>query len=172
MTFGLKASADGLSGSLQLGGVDKVTVGANGIVAGSYAPDSITSTELAPGAMVETSPSSLIGYGTGAGGSVTQATSKSTAVTLNKPCGRITMNNAALAAGATVSFNLSNTLVTAAGTQIIINLVADGVVDPSFYEVWATPGGSVANIFVKNVTGGSLSQAINLNFTLVSMRSS
>src|SRR5882672_9299987 len=39
---------------------------------------------------------SLLGYATGAGGAVTQATDKSTAVTLNKICGAITMNGAAL----------------------------------------------------------------------------
>lgn len=42
-----------------------------------------------------------IGYQTGSGGTVTQATSKSTAVTLNKLSGRITLNAEALAAGAT-----------------------------------------------------------------------
>ena len=36
------------------------------------------------------------GYVTGEGGAVTQATSKSTAVTLNKKCGTVTMNGAAL----------------------------------------------------------------------------
>lgn len=48
------------------------------------------------------------GYGAGAGGSVTQATSKTTAVTLNKPSGLITMHNASLAAGASVQFSLNN----------------------------------------------------------------
>src|SRR5690349_1680818 len=45
-----------------------------------------------------------IGYRTGAGGAITQITSKSTGVTLNKICGQVTMNNAALAAAAKVSF--------------------------------------------------------------------
>lgn len=40
-----------------------------------------------------------IGYQAGSGGAVMQATSKGTSVTLNKPSGQITMNNAALAAG-------------------------------------------------------------------------
>ena len=39
-----------------------------------------------------------IGYATGAGGTVTQATSKSTAVILNKLTGAITMNAASQAA--------------------------------------------------------------------------
>lgn len=46
MTISLKASADGLSGAIQVGGVDKVTIGGTGITAG-VAPASITNTELA-----------------------------------------------------------------------------------------------------------------------------
>lgn len=36
-----------------------------------------------------------LGYATGFGGTITQATGKSTGVTLNKPCGTITTHNAA-----------------------------------------------------------------------------
>jgi hypothetical protein len=43
------------------------------------------------------------GYITGEGGTVAQATSKATAVTLNKKCGQITMHNASLAADTTVT---------------------------------------------------------------------
>ena len=46
----------------------------------------------------EVSAGKAIGYVSG--GAVTQATSKSTGVTLNKPCGAITTHNAALADGA------------------------------------------------------------------------
>ena len=47
------------------------------------------------------------------GGTVTQATNKSTAVTLNAESGQITMNNAALAAAAEVSFTVNNDKVAA-----------------------------------------------------------
>ena len=56
------------------------------------------------GNVLVTSPAGL-GYGPGAGGTVTQATSKSTAVTLNKPSGQITMHNGSLGAGASAMFN-------------------------------------------------------------------
>ena len=55
--------------------------------------------------------SGALGYGIGAGGTVVQATSKSTPVTLNKPSGQITMHNASLAAGASVVFQVTNALV-------------------------------------------------------------
>jgi len=62
-----------------------------------------------------------IGYAASGQGTVTQATSKSTGVTLNKSAGQITMNNAALAAGAAVSFVLTNSTISANDT-IIVNV--------------------------------------------------
>ena len=62
-----------------------------------------------------------IGYATAAQGTVTQATSKSTGVTLNKSSGQITMNNAALANGAVVTFTLTNNLLSAKDV-IIVNV--------------------------------------------------
>ena len=52
------------------------------------------------------------------GGTVTQATNKSTAVTLNTLSGQITMNDAALAAAAEVSFTLTNSKI--AATDVVI----------------------------------------------------
>lgn len=73
-----------------------------------------------------------IGYGTGLGGTVTQLTSKSTAVTLNKPTGQITMNNAALAAGAIASFQFLNSLITTSDMVIVtLNNKTDS------YNVWS-----------------------------------
>ena len=57
--------------------------------------------------------SGLLGYGVGAGGTVVQATSKSTAVTLNKPGGQITMHDALLLVGESVVFQVTNALVAA-----------------------------------------------------------
>jgi hypothetical protein len=50
-----------------------------------------------------------IGYATGAGGAVTQATDRTTGVTLSKLTGQITTNNASLAAGAEAEFTVTNT---------------------------------------------------------------
>lgn len=60
-----------------------------------------------------------IGYGTGAGGSVTQDASKSTAVTLNKPCGRIQMHSASLAACASVEFAFNNSTISPADGLVV-----------------------------------------------------
>jgi hypothetical protein len=65
------------------------------------------------------------GYAVGAGGGVLQATSKATAVTLNKSCGQITMNGAALAASTTVSFTLTNSTIES-GDIIVMNHISGG----------------------------------------------
>lgn len=111
-----------------------------------------------------TSPAGL-GYGTGAGGTVTQATSKSTAVTLNKPTGQITMHNEALAAGAEVGFALNNSLM-----QITDNLlitVNGNTPNYWLYRVKVVSSTGSALIFVKNEGGGSVSDAVVLNFAVI-----
>lgn len=60
-------------------------------------------------------PNGGLGYGTGSGGTVTQATSRTTAVTLNKPSGDITLFTAAGSA-TPATFRVSNTL--AASTDV------------------------------------------------------
>lgn len=54
-----------------------------------------------------------LGYGVGAGGAVTQATSRSTGVTLSRSTGAITTNNTSLAAGASATFTVTNTTIAA-----------------------------------------------------------
>ena len=113
----------------------------------------------------ETTAGSAIGYVSGNGGAVTQATSKSTGVTLNKACGAITMNNAALADATTVSFTVTNSVV-AANDVVIVNHSSAGTAGAYTVEANAIAAGSFA-ISVRNVSGGSLSQAIVLSFAVI-----
>jgi hypothetical protein len=105
-----------------------------------------------------------MGYATGAGGTITQNTNKSTAVTLNKVCGQITLNNAALAADAIVTFDLNNTLLDA-GDVLIINHVSGGTVGK--YHINAQCINDAAHINVTNISGGSLGEAIVLQYVLI-----
>lgn len=107
----------------------------------------------------------LLGYGPGAGGTVTQATSKATAVTLNKPCGVITMHNAALAAGAAVIFRLNNSLIALTDTVVCHHDGAAGTVDAYVVQVLTTGVGSV-DIRVVNITAGSLSEPLTLTLSI------
>jgi hypothetical protein len=104
------------------------------------------------------------GYDTGAGGTVTQLTSKATGVTLNRPTGQIVMNNAALASGTTVSFTLTNSVI--AATDIIV-LQHNSVGSSASYNLNAFPSAGSAVISVRNVTAGSLSQAIVISFAVI-----
>lgn len=123
-----------------------------------------TGTSLAVTGAV-TSSGGGIGYATGNGGTVTQATSKTTGVTLNELCGRITMNAAALAAAAEVSFVVTNSTV-AATDVVIVNVQSVGTAGSYFITVGAVSAGSFA-ITVGNCSAGSLSQAVVLNFCII-----
>lgn len=107
-----------------------------------------------------------LGYSRAAQGSVTQATSKSTAVTLNKSAGQITMNNAALAAATNATFTLNNSLISA--NDSVILTISGGQATAGSYNVFANSlaTGSVS-ITLRNISGGSLSEAVVVNFALI-----
>jgi len=94
----------------------------------------------------------------------TQATNKSTGVTLNAPSGAITMNNAALAADTTVSFTLTNSSI-AATDLLVLNHVSGGTAGSYLLNAQAAAGS--ASINVRNITGGSLSEAIVIGFAVI-----
>lgn len=105
----------------------------------------------------------VLGYGAGSGGTVTQLTSKTTEVTLNKPSGHITMNNSALAAGASVEFILNNTSII---TYSII--MVNPVWSNSNYKteiVLNITGAAI--IRVTNISGSSLSDSLVVRFLVV-----
>jgi hypothetical protein len=106
-----------------------------------------------------------LGYTAEGQGTVTQATSKSTAVTLNKPAGQITMNNAALGATTNVTFTLNNTFIST--NDILILNVAAGATAGA-YNCWVSglSAGS-ASITVRNISAGSLSEAVVVNYALI-----
>ena len=106
-----------------------------------------------------------LGYTTDAQGTVTQATSKSTAVTLNKSAGQITLNNAALASVTNVTFTLNNSFISA--NDILILNVGSGATSGA-YNCWVSGlSAGAASITVRNISGGSLSEAVVINFALI-----
>lgn len=107
-----------------------------------------------------------LGYGTGSGGTVTQLTSKSTAVTLNKPTGQIIMNNAALAAGAVVQFNILNSLV-ATTDSIKITLRQSSSIVPVLIELTYAVENGLVQVGVRNNHTAALGEALVLNFAII-----
>jgi hypothetical protein len=103
-----------------------------------------------------------LGYGAGSGGTVTQTTNKSTAVTLNKPTGQITMSTATLANGASVSFALNNSLISAVDV-LAVNATAFG----GYTTTCVNTATGAATIRVTNISGGSLSEAVTLQFAVI-----
>lgn len=106
-----------------------------------------------------------IGYVTGTGGTVTQQTNKSTGVTLDKPCGTITMNNAALNAGVSVGFTVTNNKVAATDVPWVV-IKSGATADSYSVQVDAVAAGSF-RISLRNYTGGNLSEAVVLSFALL-----
>ena len=104
------------------------------------------------------------GYAAGSGGTVTQATSKATGVTLSKSTGQITLNNAALASDTTVSFTLTNTVIEA-GDILIMNHISAGTAGSYLLNAQSVAGS--ASINVRNITAGSLSEAIVIAFAVI-----
>ena len=127
------------------------------VAIGATTPAAVTGTNVLA--------STTLGYKTGSGGTVTQLTSKSTAVTLNKINGEIVMNAAGLADDATAAFTLTNSTI-AATDVVIVNVASVGTVGAYQVTVGAVAAGS-CSISVLNVSGGSLSEAIKLNFAVI-----
>lgn len=142
-TVAFSADADGTGTGLYRSAANQVRVAANGVDVLQFDANGIK----------------VMG-----GGSVTQATDKSTTVVLSKATGEIVMNGAALNAGVVVGFTLTNTLVEATDT-LVLNHVTTGT--KGSYTLNAECLAGSATISVRNNTAGNLSEAIVIRFVLV-----
>lgn len=106
-----------------------------------------------------------VGYGPGAGGTVTQLTSKATAVTIDKMCGEITTHNAALNAGTIVSFTVNNAFVT--DTDLVAIEHDSGGTLGSYTVCANTVAAGSFQVTIRNNTAGNLSDAMALRFVII-----
>jgi hypothetical protein len=118
------------------------------------------------GSARSTSATGGIGYATGAGGAVTQITSRTTGVTLNTVAGAITLFTAAGSA-TWQSFTVTNSAVAATDT-IIVNQRSG--TDLYMMHVTAVGAGSFRISFA--TTGGTTSEAPVFNFAVIKAVSS
>jgi len=112
--------------------------------------------------------SAEIGYSAAAQGTVTQATDKSTGVTLNKSAGRITMNNAALAGGAAVSFILTNSTISINDTIVVCvssNTTGSALGAYTTYISYLATGSAL--ITLRNLSATSYSEAVIINYSII-----
>lgn len=133
------------------GTVDATTVGAT-------TPAAVTGTDVLATASV--------GYATGAGGTVTQITSKSTGVTINKLVGQIVTHDASMNNGDSVVFTVTNSLVGA--NDVVVVHRASGGTSGGVYHVFvdAVAAGSFV-VHLHNDHGGTLAEAVTLNFAVI-----
>ena len=107
-----------------------------------------------------------LGYSHGAYGTVTQSGYKATAVTLNKPAGRITMDAASLATATNATFTLNNSFISANDTVILT--ISGGQATAGSYNVFANNlGTGTVSISLRNISGGTLSEAVVINFAVI-----
>jgi hypothetical protein len=105
-----------------------------------------------------------LGYTAEAQGTVTQATSKSTAVTLNRSMGRITTSDAELAATTSVTFTFNNSKLSA-NDVIVLNV--NGGTTGAYNVYTSVLGAGSASITLRNITAGALSEALVLNYAVI-----
>lgn len=125
-----------------------------------------TGTSLAvTGALTSSSATSGLGAATGAGGTVSQLTSKSTGVTLSKICGQITMFNTSMLTLGIAGFTLTNTSISTTDC-VIVWIVSGGTVNSYNVVVDAVAGGS-CHISIQNISVGTLSEAVVVGFMVI-----
>lgn len=127
-----------------------ITGGGIGLAGALYAGAEIKSASASGG----------IGYATGAGGVVTQATSRTTGVTLSKVTGAITLFAAAPAVGTWVSCTVTNTTVAATDT---VSVSVKSGTNTYIVHVTSVSAGSFQISFTSIVGTASDSPVINFN---------
>jgi hypothetical protein len=106
-----------------------------------------------------------LGYSSGAQGTVTQATNKGTAVTLNKSMGRITTNAASLNGGISVTFTLTNSKISA--NDVVVVSVSGGGTAGAYWPYVASQTTGSAVIGLYNNTASPLAEAVIINFVVI-----
>jgi hypothetical protein len=133
-------------------GASPLNLDSGALTCGTLSAGAATATSLAStGAVTSSSATAGIGYATGAGGTVTQTTNKSTSVTLNNVCGTIALSTESdnIASGATKTFTLSNNTIDA-GDLLVLNHVSGGTAGA--YALNAQCGADSASINVTNIS--------------------
>ena len=106
-----------------------------------------------------------LGFYTGAGGMVTQASTKATAFTLNNMCGQITTAADSLTHSTTVSATWTNSKI-AATDVVIINHKSGGTIGAYLFNV--SCGAGTATLYItNNQTSGTLSEGLVLSFVVI-----
>jgi hypothetical protein len=139
------ATGGTFAGNVTIGG----TLGVTGAITGS-------------GGILENSATGGVGYATGAGGAVTQITSRTTGVTLSKPTGAITLVSAA---GSATPFSMTVTNTTVGPNDTVVVSQKSGT---DVYSVTVS-GIGTGGQFVMTITDltGTTTEAPVFNFVIL-----
>jgi hypothetical protein len=133
-------------------------------------PTSADDIALAPQAVapqgLSYGPSYPIGYGNGAGSTVTQITSRNTDVTINTVCGQITLFSTTVAASTFNSFTVNSTAITVTSV-VIINFASDTTLNSYDVTITAVADGSF-RVQIRNYILTASADAPVLNFAILS----
>jgi Major tropism determinant N-terminal domain len=89
-----------------------------------------------------------VGYTTGNGGLITQTSTRSTGVTLNKPSGQITLTSNAMAIGTSNTFTFTNSFISA-NDFIMFNHWSGGTIGN--YVINSNTGVGIANVTIRSI---------------------
>ena len=120
-----------------------------------------TGTSLTATGVIASTGTAGVGYATGAGGTVTQGTSRTTGVTLNKTTGAITLFSAAGSATA-ATFTVTNSTV--AATDVIILNQKSGT---DLYDLMVTAVAAGSFNITFRTTGGTTTEQPVFNFAVI-----
>jgi len=120
-----------------------------------------TGTSLTATGTIVSTGTAGVGYTTGAGGSITQLTSRTTSVTLNKTTGAITMFSAA---GSTTAATFTVTNSTVAATDVIILNQKSGT---NLYDLLVTAVAAGSFNITFRSTSGTATDAPVINFAVI-----
>jgi len=120
-----------------------------------------TGTSLTATGTIVSTGTAGIGYGSGAGGTVVQGTSRTTGVTLNKTTGSITLFSAA---GTTVAATFTVTNSTVVATDVIILNQKSGT---DLYDLMVTAVAAGSFNITFRTTGGSTTETPVFNFAVI-----
>jgi hypothetical protein len=120
-----------------------------------------TGTSLTATGLIKSSGTAGVGYATGAGGAVTQITSRTTGVTLDKTTGAITLFSAAGSATA-ATFTVTNSTV--AATDVIILNQKSGT---DLYDLMVTAVAAGSFNITFRTTGGTTAETPVFNFAVI-----
>jgi len=120
-----------------------------------------TGTSLTATGVIASTGTAGVGYATGAGGAVTQITSRTTGVTLAKTTGAITLFSAA---GTTVATTFTVTNTTVAATDVIILNQKSGT---DLYDLMVTAVAAGSFNITFRTTGGTTTETPVFNFAVI-----